>query len=314
MTPESEAITAKVIASSIDPHGSRIDTLQLRYPRMVHADFMTHRVFSRNASSSRAKPSFLLRNELPYVPRFKKNKAGMQPAAFLSDAEQRDAEAIWIKAMDACREASALLSAPKGLNVHKQWTNRMLEWFGYIDVLVTSTTWINFDILRRHTDAQEEIQMLAAAIKTARDNAIIRPLSFGQWHLPYITEQDRLHVEVLCRRELPDDARAVIVFLKTAHMGGIYGASDATLLLLAMSAARCCRVSYSKHDGTSPELHDDLKLFHQLAISKPLHASPLEHQAMGLCMLEDHHFRGNFEGFSQFRKYLPGEAAKESRR
>lgn len=49
-------ITAKVIADSISVAGARITTLELRYPRFIHAEFMTHRMFSRNASSSRAIP------------------------------------------------------------------------------------------------------------------------------------------------------------------------------------------------------------------------------------------------------------------
>ena len=44
-------ITAKMIEDSISEDGVRISTLQLRYHRYVHAEFMTHRVFSRSASS-----------------------------------------------------------------------------------------------------------------------------------------------------------------------------------------------------------------------------------------------------------------------
>lgn len=46
----------KVIADSVSPTGKRITTMQLRYWRAIHSEFMTHRVFSRNASSSRAIP------------------------------------------------------------------------------------------------------------------------------------------------------------------------------------------------------------------------------------------------------------------
>ena len=49
-------ITAKSVLSSVSPDGVRIDTLLLRYPRFIHSEFMTHRQFSRNASSSRAIP------------------------------------------------------------------------------------------------------------------------------------------------------------------------------------------------------------------------------------------------------------------
>lgn len=45
----------KIIEDSIF-NGSRLTTFQLKYPRFIHSEFMTHRVFSRNASSSRAIP------------------------------------------------------------------------------------------------------------------------------------------------------------------------------------------------------------------------------------------------------------------
>ena len=49
-------IEAKVILDSVSPAGKRITTLQLKYPRFIHSEFMTHRAFSRNAASSRAIP------------------------------------------------------------------------------------------------------------------------------------------------------------------------------------------------------------------------------------------------------------------
>ena len=50
------SITAQIVADSVSPQGIRLSTLALRYPRWIHAEFMTHRLFSRNASSSRAVP------------------------------------------------------------------------------------------------------------------------------------------------------------------------------------------------------------------------------------------------------------------
>ena len=49
--------TATVIADTMaERTGGRIMTLELVYPRIIHAEFLTHRVFSRNAASSRATP------------------------------------------------------------------------------------------------------------------------------------------------------------------------------------------------------------------------------------------------------------------
>lgn len=49
-------ISAKIIADSISPQGNRITSFILTYPRFIHAELMTHRMFSRNSASSRAIP------------------------------------------------------------------------------------------------------------------------------------------------------------------------------------------------------------------------------------------------------------------
>lgn len=305
-------ITVKPIASSIyEPTGVRIDTLQLRYPRMVHADFMTHRRFSRNASSSRAIPhaSLTVRDADIYVPLFRKNKPGMQPGDFLSDAEQAEAAALWREMAEFVLEKTKQLSAKGGLNVHKQWVNRPLEWFGYIEVLVTSTEWSNFDALRDHPDAQDEIEALAKEMKRVRDATTPRVLKTTDWHLPYVTEQDHEDVARMyfdqARTALPEGVAAALAMLKEAR--GLDGVADRSKLLLAISAARACRVSYSKHDGARPSITDDMQRFLGLAGSDPKHASPLEHQARPLSPYDTYNRCGNFVGWTQFRKYLPNE-------
>lgn len=310
MIPE---ITAKPIACSITEDGERLDTLQLRYPRMVHADFMTHRVFSRNASSSRAIPhaSLTVRDQDIYVPRFRHNQPGMQPGDFLSAEDQAAAEAIWREMADIVLEKTRLLAAKDGLNIHKQWVNRPLEWFGYIEVVVTSATWSNFDALRDHSDAQDEIMHLAQAIKAARAEAVPTLLKDGDWHLPYVTAHDVAQVSGLIDMGAlsPTALRIVTDLCAIENLGGPFERiSPLNALLLAVSTARCCRVSYSKHDGSRPDLDTDLDRYLRLAGSTPLHASPLEHQARVAYDVEPDWVQGNLKGFAQFRKFVPFEA------
>jgi hypothetical protein len=308
-------ITAKIIASSVTEDGERIDTLQLRYPRMVHADFMTHRVFSRNASSSRAIPhaSLTIRDQDIYIPQFRVNQPGMQPGDFLSADKQAEAEAIWREMADFVLEKTRLLAAKDGLNIHKQWVNRPLEWFGYIEVVVTSSTWSNFDALRDHTDAQDEIMHLAQAIKLARHEATPTVLRPGEWHLPYVTEEDRADVAALLDPDVTAEAPAVVdqIVQALTDIVGLGGPGETIspmdALLLAISTARCCRVSYSKHDGARPEIETDLNLYLRLAGAVPLHASPLEHQARIAFVDEGDWVQGNLQGFAQFRKFIPFE-------
>ena len=48
-------IYARVVEDSI-ANDIRLTTLELQHQRFIHSEFMTHRMFSRNASSSRAIP------------------------------------------------------------------------------------------------------------------------------------------------------------------------------------------------------------------------------------------------------------------
>lgn len=43
-------IQAKIIADSIDPRGNRLTTFVVTFPRIILAEFNTHRMFSRNTS------------------------------------------------------------------------------------------------------------------------------------------------------------------------------------------------------------------------------------------------------------------------
>ena len=71
---------------------------------------------------------------------------------------------------------------------------------------------------------------------------------------------------------------------------------------IQMSAARCARVSYLKHDNTKPNVEDDIALYHRLITSKPSHASPIEHQATPFSKAD--YASNNFWGWEQFRSTL----------
>ena len=51
-------ISAEIVGDSISDmvDNKRIITYVLEYPRFIHSEFMTHRLFSRNAASSRVIP------------------------------------------------------------------------------------------------------------------------------------------------------------------------------------------------------------------------------------------------------------------
>lgn len=259
----------KIIADSISPSGVRLTTFQLKFHRFILPEFNTHRQFSRNASSSRAIPITKMieqvRND-PAIPvEWGKNQPGMQARENLSEDDQVKAKFLWFVARDeACNTAQLMAD----LGLHKQIVNRILEPFQYIHVVVTSTEWDNFFALRDHPDAQPEIRELAKLMKAAYNASVPKKLLIGQWHLPYITEDDR-HLPI-------NDQKKV-------------------------SAARCCRVSYVKHDGFRAEVQEDIILHDKLVTANPPHMSPVEHQAQ--CS-EGDEWSGNFKQWKQYRKEI----------
>lgn len=271
-------IEAKVIEDSISEAGKRITTFQIKFHRFILPEFNTHRVFSRNFSSSRAIPTKKLIEQVladPATPvHWGKNQAGMQAAEELTGKELEHAKEVWA---NAAKAATIYAEAMNKAGAHKQIVNRTLEPYLWAYGVVTATEWDNWDDLRAHEDAQPEIHELALRIMEARNASTPRLLKNGEWHLPYITEAER----------------------NDHFFTGIEANRN---MLKKISAARCCRVSYLKHDGTAPDVNDDLALFQRLAGSIPLHASPLEHQATPLASFAELHLQGNFKGWVQYRK------------
>lgn len=278
-------IEAKVIEDSIGPNGIRITTVCLTYPRFAHAELMTHRVFSRNASSSRAIPvkrQIQMVQDNPAVPiAFTRNKPGMQGGEALAADEHQKAVQAWLYGRDLAIVTAKALAE---LEVHKQYANRVLEPYAHISVVVTSTEWDNFFALRYHKDALPEMQVLAKELYEAMLASKPRKLKAGEWHIPFISDDEAFPMRAF---EDPNQ--------------------DGVINLVRISTARCARVSFLNHEGKRPEMEEDLGLHDKLVTSAPLHASPAEHQAMAV---GDPNIRsGNFRGWIQYRKTLPGENA-----
>jgi|WetSurSiteA1Bulk_404760.scaffolds.fasta_scaffold06280_4 thymidylate synthase ThyX len=272
-------IEVKIIADSISPSKARITTMQLKYPRFIHSEFMTHRLFSRNASSSRAIPVKKMLKQVwndPAVPiHWGANKAGMQANEELKGFKLKTAKVMWKSASKlACIMAWSMMH----LGLHKQVANRILEPFQYIHVIVTATEWDNFFALRAHNAAQPEIQELAFAMQKAMKESKPKVLKAYKWHLPYLSDT-----------EVQDFAW--LGYMDTA---------------LKVSAARCARVSYLNHEGKTPTTTDDLNLYSRLIDSSPMHASPIEHQARPLADKDT--WSGNFKGWEQYRKVVENAA------
>ena len=301
-------ITAKIIADSINPNGVRITTMEIEYPRFIHAEVMTHRMFSRNSASSRAIPASKVIEQVknnPAAPvHWGKNQPGMQAKEELQGQEKTIAQYYWREAAD---QAAKLADNFAKLGVHKQIVNRILEPFQTMKVVVTATEWNNFWYLRDHEDAQPEIQKLARVMKGVYDCSKPAQLQYGMWHLPYID------CEVIEVNPIVGDGASYQLYKKPE--GGFYTLEQA----IKISCSSAAQVSYRRLD-TSLEKAEDI--FKKLVESEPVHASAFEHVALCANALDcsvtgwTHHdidsnlWSGNFRDWIQYRQLIPNNVKR----
>jgi len=196
-----------VIADSKPEHlkdkedeGNRIFTIIARFPRCILSEVNTHRQFSRNSASSRARSVKVTIGDVmndPYIPLFTYNKKGMS-GGFVSATDRARMIDNHLSARDAAvsHEIRALMGDmhdkydahnwsdlldeyyahvytsdephPDALNMHKQNANRYIEPFMFHEALITSVWWQNFLDLRTDLSAaQPEIVALAKLVEKA---------------------------------------------------------------------------------------------------------------------------------------------------
>ena len=98
-----EHIDAKVICDSVNPvNNKRLTTFQIRVPRIILAEYNTHKCIVRNFASSRAIPARILRNEAnhdPFIPVYwGKAQSGMSADEELTGWRKSVAKFLWLSA------------------------------------------------------------------------------------------------------------------------------------------------------------------------------------------------------------------------
>lgn len=322
-------IKAEIVADSKNEFGNRITTFVLTMPRIVLAEFNTHRMISRNSASSRAIPfeTIVKRvNENPFIPiSWMKEHTGMQGNNYFRDEyidgnnDTLNLQDLWLQARnDAIKKAIAL--SEYGLS--KQFCNRLLEPYMLHTVVATSTEWENFFALRAHPMAEIHMQDLAFKMLDEYNKSEPELLHPGEWHIPF---EDNMNEESLRLFAGADGNKIPKPIYKVMASAGI-----------------CAGVSYGRIKDNVDiadmiDLHDSLVIRPYdgkrgiRTINDPIHASPTEHQAQAMTKDEINYFSdkkwvgkggnqewsggwdGNFIGFKQYRKMLPNENASDSR-
>jgi hypothetical protein len=219
--------------------------------------------------------------ENPFVPfHWGENQAGMQADNVLDNETADNCCMEWLMA------ASEMIHRVENLHemgLHKQIANRLLEPFMYITVVLSTTSFKHFELLRNHPAAEPHFQYLAQLMVKARQDSVPELLQSGQWHLPLIYDEDRAALSL-------DDLKKV-------------------------SVARCAAVSYVRHNERK-EYDKDIALHDRLTSSG--HWSPTEHVATPIYDSEwtgpfHEAIRfipvqsGNFYGWKQYRKEFEAE-------
>jgi thymidylate synthase ThyX len=245
-------IQAKIIADSLNPQRDRLTTFIVTFPRIILAEFNTHRMFSRNSASSRAIPfEKMVKSveENPFIPiAWQKQHKGMQGTEYFTDTTtiERNKQ-DWLYARD---EAIITANTMTLTGVTKQLCNRLLEPFMWHTVIITSGKegLENFFNLRNHEAAEIHIQELAKRMLEVYNESTPKQLQTDEWHIPF---SDKL-----------------------------YNASNS--FKLKVSTARCARVSYTVvgEEGKEHSYENDIKLHDKLLESG--HFSPFEHCAKAM--------------------------------
>ncbi len=275
---------ARVVCHSIDQTGQEVCSILARYPRSILAEFNTHTIISKNTSSSRAIPyarekprldwqPYTMREmvlERPYIPvYFGFNKPGMQPGDEMTEV-QRD---LSIKQILKMRdEAVAGADVLWAYGMHKGDVNRYIEPYSWTEQLLTATQWANFFHLRTPEPPHPAMKRIARMMYLAYHRSKPKLLKQGEWHLPFIDDEDR--------------------------------ASWPVEELLEMSVARCARLTNYSFTTGKKDRDRDFKLFDDLRTQG--HWSPFGHQCTPAKPGDK---PSNLKGMLQYRKLFPNECA-----
>ena len=149
-----------IVGHSLSPQGAETITVLATFPRIILSEINTHRMLSKNTSSSRAIPFLKMVEAVqnnPFIPiAWQKEHKGMQGSEYIIDKYEIGAcIEEWLEARDsAVKHAVNLNKDSNGINpitpVTKQLCNRLLEPFMWTTMLITGSKegWDNFFNLR----------------------------------------------------------------------------------------------------------------------------------------------------------------------
>lgn len=261
----------RVLADSIGPSGQdRLVTMELTYPHCVHAEFMAHRQFSRDASSGSAIPpaAYIERvQNHPFIPiAWGLAQLGTQPGG-----GHEDRVGCRLKWADAHRSALEAAHELNELGLHGQVVSRVLEPYAWVTTICTGVAhaWEHFFTCKCAKTAEPHLRQIAQMARVAFDGHAPKPVGYDEYHLPLTGR--------------PGDESLVM--------------SD----LVKVCVARCACVAFLTHT-TKRSVAEDLAIYEQVKAAG--HWSPFEHVAQPAAQYP---YDNNFgRRWHQYRKCFAG--------
>ncbi len=249
-------IFARVVLSSVSPDGKELWTLETKSPKFLDAEIEKHRMISTNSSSSRAVPYKKL--DFLYVPPdVRQKQGGMQGKEPVSQGTHNKFRTA---VFDIYNYTHLQLSEFDSI-IHKQHLNRYVEPWVMQKKVWTATEWDNFFTLRLAEGADPNIRILAKCMRDAMIQVTPKLLQPGEWHLPYVYDEELEHYDL-------DDLRKI-------------------------SAGRCARVSYDNiHSEKPPQVLADQLLAESHNTPFEMQATPMQHGIYGYPDWQDYCEKG----------------------
>lgn len=314
-------INAEIVADSVNVQGDRLTSVLVTMPRIILSEMNTHRMLSKNTSSSRAIPFNKMVETIqndPFIPiAWQKEHKGMQGSEYFTS--EFDIELLrqnWLKGRDY-----AVITAKAGtlLGSTKQLNNRLLEPFMWTTMLITGpkSGWDNFFHLRCpsytfHTEESEKdfvfrskkdaINYFPAdeVVEYPEGNVLLKDLSQVQW-LQVNTGQAEIHMMALteCIWDAYNESTPKQLKAGEWHIPFVDKIGEITCIPIAkdspdykqvlqgtqvmVSVAMAARTSYTVVGEEKGLDYEALIGLHdRLLAQDPPHSSPLEHCARAM--------------------------------
>ena len=303
-------IKAEIIAHSLSPQGDELISVLCTFPRIILAEVNTHRMLSKNTSSSRAIPFKKMVEAVqnnPFIPiAWQKHHSGMQGNEYLIDVKDiADTQSVWLSARDEAIVQAEMLSENEGIT--KQLCNRLLEPFMWTTMLITGprSGWNNFFNLRcpqYHIDSnkffykskKEVIAKFSNQFKALKDKSDLNWLQVNKGqaeiHIMDLAEKIYDALNESTPKKLKEGEWHIpfgnVIEFQLAKWNFIPKEAD-DLFAVKVSTAMAARTSYTVvGEEKDIDYKKMIELHDRLLTQDPPHSSPLEHCARAMTDIE----------------------------